>query len=283
MSQKRHFLNDSVKSELTRLFLIGVGVFLFILFFQPFPLDTLDYNNRLLYVTGFGVITFLLCFIVLVVLQFIFPKWIGVSEWDYSPPFILNIILLILTSVAYSFYIRYVGKTYLTLYVLFKIFLVCLLPVIILGILYRNKSLEIIIKNLQKQNTTFLSRIKTLEDESDEQLIHIYSDNKADKLSVQYRDLILVKSADNYIEIYFQKKEKTEKKLLRNTLKNIQTLLIHKPNIMRCHRTSIVNIKYVQKLKKTYNGYSLKMAGLDIEIPVSRQYLIMIREAINDI
>jgi hypothetical protein len=34
-------------------------------------------------------------------------------------------------------------------------------------------------------------------------------------------------------------------------------------------------------LVRTYSGYSLKMKYLEQEIPVSRQYLVLIRDAIS--
>ena len=88
MDETNHEKWKSLKQELARLFFIGVGVFLFILFFQPFPLEALDYNDRLLYVTGFGFITFLFGFIVLVLFQFVFPKWLHVNELELMPSFI---------------------------------------------------------------------------------------------------------------------------------------------------------------------------------------------------
>lgn len=41
-----------INRELKLFFWMSVGVFLFILFFQPFPLDKFDFNNRLLFVAG---------------------------------------------------------------------------------------------------------------------------------------------------------------------------------------------------------------------------------------
>lgn len=274
---KQNFL----KAELARLFFIAVGVFLFILFFQPFPLDALSYDNRLLYVTGFGAITFILSFVVLVLVPLLFPKWFKLSQWESGPPLFLNIILLVLSVTAYSFYVMYVGKSQLSLYIIFKISLVCLLPVIILSILYKNKSLESIIELLQRQNKLFLARINKLEEDSEEQQLTIYSDSKTDKITLKFKDIIWVKSADNYIEIHHLVNHHAEKKLIRNTLKNIEIQLADRPEFIRCHRTSIVNISHSEKLVRSYSGFSLKMNYLDQNIPISRQYLILIKDAIS--
>ena len=272
-----------LKREIARLFFIGVGVFLFILFFQPFPLETLDYNNRLLYVTGFGFITFLLGFIVLVLVQTFFSKWFKSITWESMPPLILNVSLLILTVTAYSFYIIYVGNTSLTFYITFKIFLVCLLPIIILGILYKNKSLEMIIDILRKQNKVYLSKIKELEKNGEDEKVEIVSENKYENFYVRYKDIIAIKSADNYIKFYFMKNDIVEMKIIRNTLKSIDLQLIKRREFIRCHRTSIVNVRYVNKLVKNYTGYVLKINELEENIPVSRQYLILVKEVLSEL
>lgn len=56
---------------------------------------------------------------------------------------------------------------------------------------------------------------------------------------------------------------------------------MEKTNFIRCHRTSIVNNFYIEKLVKSYSGYSLKLSCLDEDVPVSRQYLMPIKEAIS--
>lgn len=270
-----------LKAELTRLFFIAVGVFLFILFFQPFPLDTLDYDNRLLYVTGFGGITFILSFVVLMLVPLLFPKWFKLSQWESGPPLFLNIILLLLSVAAFSFYVQYVGNTPLSLYIIFKISLVCLLPVIILSILYKNKSLERIIEILQKQNKLFLARIDKLEEKGKEQQTTIYSDSKTDKITVKFKDIIWIKSADNYIELHYLVNDTPEKKLIRNTLKTIEIQLADRPEFIRCHRTSIVNISHSERLVRSYSGFSLRMNHIGQNVPISRQYLVLIRDAIS--
>jgi hypothetical protein len=273
----------SLKDELGRLFFIGIGVFLFILFFQPFPLAMLDYNSRLLFVTGFGGITFFSECLVFILLPVLLPKWFKISEWESGPPVLLSLLLLVLTATAFAFYIRFVGRVEISLYIMFKVILVCLIPGIILIILYKNKSLERIILVLQEQNKYYLEQISESDKSSVDEEIDIVSDNKSDKLTVKYRDIILIKSADNYIEVYYLEEGLAVKKLLRNTLKNIELQLASRKCFMRCHRTCIVNTMFIEKLVRGYGGYSLKINELDEKISVSRPYLIKMKESLSDL
>jgi len=275
-------LKNSLKEESGRLFMISFGVFLFILFFQPFPLTMLTYDNRLIYVAGFGGITFLSACIILIFLPLSNARWFKTSDWESGPPLILSIFLLLLSATAYGFYIRFVGRTSLSLYIMFKVVLVCLLPVLILVILYKNKSLERVIVFLQKQNKNYITKIREIEKNGENKEITIFSGNKAEKFSLKYKNIIYIKSADNYIEIHYLKNNLVEKKLIRNTLKDIESQFTHHSNFIRCHRTCIVNMTFAEKLIRNYSGYNLKMSVLQGEIPVSRQYLILVKEILSD-
>jgi len=268
---------NMLKDELGRIFIISLGVFMFVLFFQPFPLETLDYNNRLLYVAGFGGITFFVSVLILVGLPLILPKWFKASEWESGPPFILNALLVILTATAFAFYIRFVGKSTLSLYIIFKMALVCLIPVFILVILYKNKSQGRIIELLKEQNKDYFLKINELEKYNEEKEIGILSSNKTEKLVLQPIDIVIIQSADNYIEIYHYKNDVLEKKIIRNTLKNVESQLASYKDIIRCHRTCLVNVNYIDKLIRNYSGHVLKIKELDKKIPVSRQYVIALK------
>jgi hypothetical protein len=269
------------KEESLRLFFISFGVFLFILFFQPFPLLSLDYNDRLLYVTGFGAISFLLQFFILVLIPLLFPERLKRTERENFSTYILGLIFMLLTGLAFSFYIRYVGNTILTLYILFKIFLVCLFPLIILMILHKNKFLVQIIEVLKEQNKLYLSKLGEYEKITDEEEIEISTTNKSDRLILKYKQIISVKSADNYIEITYLKNNEVESKLLRSTLKNIQTQLTGRSYFIKCHRTAIVNAMFVEKIIRSSGGYSIKMSCYDEQIPISRQFFIPVKEAVS--
>ena len=281
MTERKNNIINSLRDEVGRLFIISFGVFLFILFFQPFPLDTLDYNSRLLYVTGFGLIIFFSAIIALIILPAAIPKWFDIkNEWENGPPLQLSLVLLIITVTAFLFYIRWVGQVNLSLYIMFKAFLVGLLPLVALTSMYKNKSMEREIEVLQDQNRQYISKMREYENDAREEEIDIFTDYKEGKLKLKVKDIILFRSADNYIEVYFLKNETIEKRLIRSTLKNIELQLAKFSDLIRFHRTGIVNKTYVEKLVRDYNGYSLKIKYLEEKIPVSRHNLKLVKEAL---
>ena len=91
----------------------------------------------------------------------------------------------------------------------------------------------------------------------------------------------MIKSADNYVEIFYKENEKIQQKLIRNTLKNIENQLKKYSYFIRCHRSCIINKIYVHDFTHNYSGYRLKLSGYNEDIPVSRQYLNTVKDAIT--
>lgn len=268
------------KVEYTWLSLISLGVFLFVLFFQPFPLEQLLINNRLIYVAGFGAITFVVMYVVFLIYPLVSPKHLNVDQSHKQLPVILFIVSLTLNITAFSFYIFYVGKTQLTLYVLFKIALVCLLPVIILNIVYKNVNLQQQVVKLKNQNNEHLMALAKFQKEEGENSINIFSGNKAVALKLQIKNIILIRSADNYIDIHYFKDEEKRNKLIRNTLKDLELQVKHQQKLLRCHRTCFINSMHIEKIVRQPNGYGLLLNGMHDKVPVSKQYLPAIKSAI---
>jgi DNA-binding LytR/AlgR family response regulator len=51
--------------------------------------------------------------------------------------------------------------------------------------------------------------------------------------------------------------------------------------MIRCHRTFLINLDHVIKLQREYGRIYLKMNGIEEAIPVSRQYLLGIKNALG--
>jgi hypothetical protein len=282
LAERNNNIMISLRDEIGRLFIISFGVFLFILFFQPFPLETLDYNSRLLYVTGFGLIVFFAAVIALVVLPSAIPKWFDVkNEWENGPPVQLSFVLIILILTSFLFYIKWVGNTNLSLYIMFKAALVSMLPLAVMIHMYKSHSMEREITTLQDQNKDYITMVRNYENAARKEEIDIFTDTREKKFTLRLSDILLIKSADNYIEFYFWRDVAVEKKLIRCTLKSVEIQLANSDDLIRCHRSVIFNRKYIEKLVRSYSGYSLKLKNLDERIPVSRHYVNAVKEVLQ--
>jgi DNA-binding LytR/AlgR family response regulator len=87
-----------------------------------------------------------------------------------------------------------------------------------------------------------------------------------------------IRSADNYVEIVYRESEVSKKKLIRNTLKNIEQQIKIYSNFTRCHRICIINTHFIDRLEKSADNHWIIIKGYDEKIPVSRPYLLKIKE-----
>jgi len=275
---KTYPFNDDPKQNLKLSLGLSLGMFLFILFFQPIDLMTTDFNNMLLIIAGFGVITFFSMVLVLIIAPSVLPGLFMSGKWNFKRDLVLNTCIWATISVASIFYARYVGQTKITFYSVFMIVFISLVPVAILIITNRFEILKIKLHdalNLNKKP----DKISVEENESYE--IEFVSETKSEKISLQLNEIIMLRSADNYVEIFWKKEGEIKKKLIRQTLHNTEYLLTKYSQIIRCHRTCIFNTNYVSKLNIYPQGYKLKLNFIEEEIPVSRQYILKVKEALQ--
>jgi DNA-binding LytR/AlgR family response regulator len=93
------------------------------------------------------------------------------------------------------------------------------------------------------------------------------------RLSVKKDHLLYLESSDNYVNIYYQNKDKITKFLLRNTMKKMEEIF-QNSEIIRCHRCFMVNFEKVKVLRKDKEGLQLELdLPTNVDIPVSRSYI----------
>ncbi len=273
-------MQQQFKYYLKLIFNTSIGIFLFILFFQPFGATFKNVDHLIVFFAGFSGIVFILNSLCLIGLPAIFTKALKIGKWEVGPPFSINALIVILNSVAFSFYLRYVGKTPINFNTVIQIVLILLSSVLILRLIF-------IIKYQKEHIESYKTKLNRRDVDQDESgqpdTITLFSENKTEKLKLELSNLYYIKSADNYIEIYYKDHENIEKKLLRNTLKNIETSLKDYDNFIRCHRTFIVNLNHIDKISKNYKGNYLKVSDVHEEIPVSRHYLLKVQETIENL
>jgi hypothetical protein len=92
------------------------------------------------------------------------------------------------------------------------------------------------------------------------------------RLSVKKENLLYLESADNYVNIFYQNKDRITKFLLRNTMKKMEEIFLG-TEIIRCHRCFMVNFEKVKIIRKDKEGLLLELDFPSVvDIPVSRSY-----------
>jgi len=255
---------------------ISLGLFLFILFFQPLPNRFQDLDNILIFNAGFGVIVMILLYI-----SHLFSKVFGQQD-KVVLSYFNGFIFFLLCSVAFSFYLRFVGGSIITYYSVLKIILLCLTPPVVLRIYRVIYDLRLENELLLKDNTSMHKRLQSISTMNLPVTIEFQStDNASEASKFNLSDIILFNSADNYVEICYTEKNIIRKKLVRHTLTSIEHLLKPHDRFIRCHRTRIINTTYIEKVHFKVNSSYVLVKDLKEHIPVSRQYMLKLKEALS--
>ena len=275
---KKYPFNDDLKVNLQSFIGISLGIFLFLLFFQPFLLRNSDFNNQNLIIAGFGVISFILLSVLRILFPSFLPKTFNSENWNYAKELIVNLLFLILNSVAFAFFARYVGEIKITFHTAIIVVLISMAAMVIVIVVNQFWVLNSQIKQLNelagltREYETGLGKDVEIEFESE---------NKSEYFKLTLEQIMLIKSASNYIEVIYKTGDKISRRLIRNTIKNTEEFFSKYPTLVRCHRSCIVNKNYIQKLEKVNDGLILVLFDYPQEVHVSRQYALKVKEALK--
>ncbi|MCK0147079.1 DNA-binding protein [Arenibacter sp. F26102] len=112
-------------------------------------------------------------------------------------------------------------------------------------------------------------------------LLVINGENNKLIIAIKYFQLLYIKSAGNYLELFYIQGEQTVRELVRLSFKELEGM-INDPNLIRIHRSYMVNTAHISSFKKTKKGYALRVQYIDNEtIPVSSGYKADFEKAIH--
>ncbi|MEP0264302.1 LytTR family DNA-binding domain-containing protein [Dokdonia sp.] len=237
-------LHTSYKYHVIIAGIISLWLVSFLVLIAPFDASDLSFIIRLQILPFYGVISFIGYMVLIPIQNKVFTtmnRWTLISEIIFISTF--NILVLI---GSYGYYkTGIINGDYsfskFSLEVFTPIFFI-LLPILIFLRWFLNR----------KAPTKPVTKIT------------LTGENKLDILQIYITDLISVSSADNYIEVSYLKDNLLQKKLLRNTLKNIHE---ETPSLLKVHRSHLINPIHFKEWKST------SLLGLThVEVPVSKNY-----------
>ncbi len=100
----------------------------------------------------------------------------------------------------------------------------------------------------------------------------INSENNQEGFSLSLDALLYITSEDNYIKVYFIKNDEILHKLVRYSLSKIEADNRGFSEIIRCHKSYIINKTQIESIFGNSGGYKIKLKNYDTLIPVSRKW-----------
>jgi DNA-binding LytR/AlgR family response regulator len=100
--------------------------------------------------------------------------------------------------------------------------------------------------------------------------IHVASENQGESFEVKKNDLIYLQSAENYVEVYFLENGKIQKRIIRNTLKQLAKDWEGETALFRCHKSYLINLSRVLAVTGNAQGLKAQLEHVETTIPISR-------------
>jgi hypothetical protein len=272
---KPYPFNEDLKHNSKIIFFISVGVPLFLLLLQPFDIGLLAKRDKYYLIIGFGVITFLSLSLYLLYIPSLFPKKFTSSKWNVKKEIFWNTWILFTILTGYFFYCKTLAVLKFDFNLVIKLILTAIIPISALIIINQNRMFRSRFKLSDEIN-------KKLKDHKEilDKIIYFNSDYQKDSLAIKVNLLLFIRSANNYIEVFWKEGDYNKNQMVRCSMAYAEELLKEHKFIVKCHRSFIVNINHIDRFEGNLQGYKLYFEKIDFPIPVSKNFASKLQELI---
>ncbi len=272
---KPYPFNDDLKYNSKLIFFISIGVLGFLYLFQPLDVSLMDDKEKFYVVSGLAAITFLSLSLNLLILPSLFPGIFIKRVWNIKKEILWNLWILTTISVGYYLYYKVLGIFTIDFKMVLGLIVIAIIPITGLIIVNRNRMLRSNLKLAERIN-------KKLEENKsiDNKLVHFQSEYAKDNLSIKVNLLVLIRAANNYIEVFWIEGEKLRTQMIRTSLKNAEELLEDYSFIFKCHRSFMVNTHYIDKIEGNVQGYKIHFDNIDFSVPVSKKFAYKLKQLV---
>lgn len=259
------------KGNIVRLILFTAGfALLFINFYEPFGVRywfNIPWWKLLIY-SSLIILTGVLVVVISRVIMFrATRKLFWLNYWHYILWVLSEVFFMALFYALFEIFIFEDSREFFVLLKLsiLNTALVLLLPYSAMWLYFSNRE-----KKLQLDKLTQGDHVSPISNKS---MIPFHDEKNVLRISVKQDNLLYLEASDNYVNVYYLNKEKISKYLLRNSLKKMEALF-ENTEIVRCHRSYMVNFEKVKVIRKDKEGLQLELdLPSAIDIPVSRSYV----------
>ena len=112
--------------------------------------------------------------------------------------------------------------------------------------------------------------------------LEIKSTIPSENFTIDISNFIFAQVDANYIDIYIKTSDGTEKKMIRQSLKNLQKQLKSFSLIVQTHRSYLVNISYIESVSGNAQGYLISLSSCKLKVPVSRSKVEDFRQLFSE-
>ena len=253
--------------------LSGLFIALFLLYFEPFNLHLNTDGNKVFHMSFFGCITTFVLLVFLYVFPLLLPNLFSDKNWKLGYQMILNMLILIVIATFNSIYSNYMNSipfgwdSYWL--ILSRTSVLGVLPIAFITFsdyYLKVKSSLNSASNIIKNKKEFLKDLKEVTHQ-------ISTDLKSETFSFKENDFNYAIAVGNYIDMCSLDENTLKKVTYRVTLSSFEIQVKESSNLIRCHRSYLVNLNKVKNISGNAQGLKLELINQSEIIPVSRKYI----------
>jgi hypothetical protein len=254
---KQKFLNS---------FIFGLFIFIFLLIFQPFGIDDVE-CCKIEAIAGYGLITFLVVLVNNVLMPLLFKNYFTNKNWNVGKSLLFSFWIILNIATLNWIYNEFLGHTVIAHHDFISFVSITIavgfFPMFVFTVLEE--------KMRHKKELSYKT-IKVSEQTKSIKKIKIVGENENEQLNIELNQLLCVKSEGNYSVVYYINEDKTLKKTFRTSLKKQEEQFTDFPEIIRCHKSYLVNLSHINEISGNVRNYQFHVQHLDFAIPVSRNF-----------
>lgn len=246
---------------------------------RPFGLNEATVTT----IIGFGAAVFLSALLNILVALFIFRRFINEEKWTVWKEVLRILIYLSINVIAILLYANYtlpiqLDKVLILKFIGFTV-LFAIIPISIRTISVKNWLLKRRLKEAQELANVIEKKSQDYNSSNDCNIV-LKSNIVNEIITIRSKDFLFIEAEKNYITIVDNKCGKIRKTLLRLSLIKAQEQITN-DNVVRCHRSYLININMVSKVIGNSQGLKIVFSDELQPIPVSRSYKKEVVKKIN--
>ncbi len=287
--------DESLRRDVAATVLAGLFVFGFLWLFQPFGIGNWHHPRKVWYLAGYGLVTLVAMGFDLILVKRLFPRFFAEPCWTVGKAIGWTLFILMTVTVGNNLYAKAMGfgasghgfGLYESILTTFSVGVFPSVLIPLGNYVYHLRKYtaavtmpqggfraDIIPKkefNGGEVPENSIPENSIPENTQTSTVIDLVAENGRDRLSMPLHDLLFIESSDNYSTVHFIRNGKPAKELIRGSLSRWQTQ-IAAPQVVRCHRSFIVNMGRVRAVTGNAQGYKLHLHGCETPVPVARKY-----------
>ena len=256
-----------LNNELWGLFRVSVFAILVLFLLKPFGLQEAPLNLFI----GYWLVSFGTAALCTLAFNYVLDKWLNKEKWTVGKEVIKTLIYLLLVGISILTYSDAVLEIEIRSADFVKFISYTILIGIIPSVIRALSMHNWLLKKHLKEATNLNLYLNRHEQYEQEKLLVIQSDILKERIETTNQELAYVEASQNYVDIHTVHGHQIQSRIIRVALRKAKQQ-INDPYIVQCHRSFLVNLRMVTKIKSNSQGIYLELRSQKVDIPVSRTF-----------